>query len=148
MSEFKPVRLIAAAKTLNVGTGTIIDFLRNKGFEVEDKPTTKLEEAMYMKLLHEFGDAKMLKETADNITLGNKNKNIKLELTEDGKTKTVEVKDELIERKKVELTGPKIIGTVDLNKEKEVPFYLISQIIEFQRDFLFFLKKELGQIPF
>lgn len=119
MSEFKPVRLIAAAKTLNVGTGTIIDFLRNKGFEVEDRPTTKLDEAMYMKLLQEFGDAKMLKETADNIQLGNKNKNIKLELTADGKTKTVEVKDEPIERAKVELVGPKVIGTVDLNKKKE-----------------------------
>ena len=92
MSEFKSVRLIAAAKTLNVGTGTIIDFLRSKGFEVEDKPTTKLEENMYVQLLKEFGDAKSQKEMADNIQLGNKNKNIKLELTEDGKTKTVEVK--------------------------------------------------------
>ena len=117
MSEFKPVRLIAAAKTLNVGTGTIIDFLRDKGFKVEDRPTTKLDEAMYMKLLQEFGDAKMLKETADNIQLGNKNKNIKLELTADGKTKTVEVKDEVVERAKVELSGPKIVGTVDLNKK-------------------------------
>ena len=77
MSEFKPKRLIAAAKTLNVGTGTIIDFLRGKGFEVEDKPTTKLDEDMYVTLLSEFGDAKSLKETADNIQLGNKNKNIK-----------------------------------------------------------------------
>jgi translation initiation factor IF-2 len=120
MSEFKPVRLIAAAKTLNVGTGTIIDFLRAKGFEVEDKPTTKLEEPMYIKLLNEFGDAKTLKETANNIQLGNKNKNIKLELTEDGKTKTVEVKDEPIQRAKVELAGPKIVGTVDLNPKKEI----------------------------
>ena len=120
MSEFKPVRLIAAAKTLNVGTGTIIDFLRGKGFEVEDKPTTKLEEPMYMVLLKEFGDAKTEKEAADNIQLGNKNKNIKLELTEDGKTKTVEVKDEPIERTRVELAGTKVIGTVDLNPKKEV----------------------------
>jgi translation initiation factor IF-2 len=118
MSEFKPVRLIAVAKTLNVGTGTIIDFLRGKGFEVEDKPTTKLEEQMYMVLSNEFGDAKTQKEAADSIQLGNKNKNIKLELTEDGKTKTVEVKDEPIERARVELTGPKIIGTVDLNPVK------------------------------
>jgi translation initiation factor IF-2 len=120
MSEFKPVRLIAAAKTLNVGTGTIIDFLRGKGFEVEDKPTTKLEEPLYMVLLKEFGDAKTQKEAADNIQLGNKNKNIKLDLTEDGKTKTVEVKDEPIERARVELTGPKIIGTVDLSPKKLV----------------------------
>lgn len=118
MSEFKPKRLIAAAKTLNVGTGTIIDFLRNKGFEVEDKPTTKLNEDMYMTLLKEFGDAKTQKEIADNIQLGNKNKNIKLELTEDGKTKKVEVKDEELERAKVELAGPKVVGSVDLDKKK------------------------------
>ncbi len=117
MSEFKPKRLIAAAKTLNVGTGTIIDFLRNKGFEVEDKPTTKLDEDMFMALLKEFGDAKSQKEMADNIQLGNKNKNIKLELTEDGKTQKVEVKDEELERAKVELTGPKVVGSVDLDKK-------------------------------
>ncbi len=117
MSEFKPKRLIAAAKTLNVGTGTIIDFLRDKGFEVEDKPTTKLDEDMYVTLLSEFGDAKSLKETADNIQLGNKNKNIKLELTADGKTKTVEVKDDPMDRPKVELTGPKVVGNVDLDKK-------------------------------
>ncbi|MCB9255586.1 MAG: translation initiation factor IF-2 [Chitinophagales bacterium] len=130
MSEFKPVRLIAAAKTLNVGTGTIIDFLRNKGFEVEDKPTTKLDEDMYMKLLKEFGDAKMLKETADNIQLGNKNKNVKLELTEDGKTKTVEVKEELVARPRVELSGPKVVGNVDLNKEKAAPKEEAKPVVE------------------
>ena len=118
MSEFKPVRLIAAAKTLNVGTGTIIDFLRNNGFEVEDRPTTKLDEAMYMKLLKEFGDAKTLKETANNIQLGNKNKNVKLELTEDGKTKTVEEKEDVFKTEKPKLTGPKVVGTVDLNPPK------------------------------
>jgi len=121
MSEFKPVRLIAAAKTLNVGTGTIIDFLRNNGFKVEDRPTTKLNEAMYTKLLKEFGDAKSLKETANNIQLGNKNKNVKLELTEDGKTKTVEEKDDILKPEKVKLSGPKIVGNVDLNKAKTKP---------------------------
>lgn len=115
MSDFKPVRLIAAAKTLNVGTNTIVEFLEKKGFSVENKPTTKLDEQMYNHLLKEFGDAKMLKESADKVQLGNKNKNVKLELTEDGKTKKVE---EEIKIEKPILTGPKIVGNVDLEKKK------------------------------
>ena len=130
MSEFKPVRLIAAAKTLNVGTGTIIDFLRNNGFKVEDRPTTKLDEAMYTKLLKEFGDAKTLKETANNIQLGNKNKNVKLELTEDGKTKTVEEKDDIFKPEKTKLSGPKVVGNVDLSKPKPKPEPKAEPVVE------------------
>ncbi|MGB1248601.1 MAG: hypothetical protein ACPG4Z_06925, partial [Chitinophagales bacterium] len=89
MAEYKPVRLIKAAKTFNVGTSTITDFLRSKGFDVDDKPTAKLDADMYGVLLKEFGDAKMLKEEAEAIQLGSKNKNVKLEITDDGSTKTV-----------------------------------------------------------
>ncbi|MEZ4917062.1 MAG: translation initiation factor IF-2 [Chitinophagales bacterium] len=117
MSDFKPVRLIAAAKTLNVGTNTIVEFLEKKGFSVENKPTTKLDEQMYNHLLKEFGDAKMLKESADKVQLGNKNKNVKLELTEDGKTKKVE--EEIIRAEKPTISGPKVVGNVDLDKKKK-----------------------------
>jgi translation initiation factor IF-2 len=121
MSEFKPVALIKAAKTLNVGANSLVDFLRKKGFEVEDKPTSKLSEDMYKALLKEFGDEKMLKEAAEAIQLGSKNKNVKLELAEDGSTKRIEEKEDFVETKKVSLSGPKIVGSVKLEKDEPKP---------------------------
>lgn len=119
MSDFKPVALIKAAKTLNVGSSTMVEFLQKKGFDIDNKPTTKLDESMYKALLKEFGDEKMLKEAAEAIQLGNKNKNIKLELAEDGSTKKVERDDEVLETKRVSLSGPKVVGNVNLEKEKK-----------------------------
>lgn len=114
MSDFKPIRLIAAAKKFNVGSGTVIEFLQTKGFEVEDSPRTKLDEAMYKELVKEFSGDESLKEEAEKIELGTVNKAVKIE---NGKPK-----EEIIETKKVEITAPKVVGTVDLGeKKKEEP---------------------------
>lgn len=124
MSDFKPIALVKAAKTLNVGKSTLVEFLHKKGFEIDDKPTSKLNEEMFTVLLKEYGDEKMLREAAEAIQLGSKNKNVKLELSDDGSTKTVEQKDEenFIGREKVKLDGPKVVGEVkELKEEKETP---------------------------
>lgn len=66
----KSVRLFAAAKELNIGVHTVIDALKSKGFDVENKPTTKLSGEMYAALLKEFQGDKMLKEEASKIQIG------------------------------------------------------------------------------
>ena len=42
MAEVATKRLNQAAKDLNVGTSTIVDFLAEKGIDIDNKPTTKL----------------------------------------------------------------------------------------------------------
>ena len=44
-------RLIKIAKELNVGTGTIVEHLSKKGFDIENKPTAKVTDEMYAELL-------------------------------------------------------------------------------------------------
>ena len=39
-------RLVKVAKELNVGTSTIVDFLTDKGFDIVNRPTTKVTEEM------------------------------------------------------------------------------------------------------
>ena len=80
MSEKNPIKLINAAKTFNVGMNSLAEFLTKKGFPVDAKPITKLDDQMYNILLAEFGDDKMRKEAADGLELGNKNKNVSFEL--------------------------------------------------------------------
>jgi len=70
MSDDKAVILFKAAKELNIGIATAVDFLGKKGFAVENKPTTKLTKDMYDTLLREFQGDKIVKEEANQIVIG------------------------------------------------------------------------------
>ena len=69
-------RLIKIAKELNVGTSTIVDFLTENGFEVENKPTSKLSEDMYNALLKEFSVSMAVKEKADRLVIGTRQEEV------------------------------------------------------------------------
>ena len=70
MTESKSINLLKAAKELNIGIGTAVDFLSKKGFEVESKPNTKLSSEMYDVLLREFQGDKIVKDEAKQIVIG------------------------------------------------------------------------------
>jgi translation initiation factor IF-2 len=71
MSEDKSIKLIKAVKELNIGMGTIVDFLASKGYKVEKQPMAKLDNDMYTTLLKEFAVDKIIKEEAKQIKIGN-----------------------------------------------------------------------------
>ncbi|MEC3881697.1 translation initiation factor IF-2 [Parapedobacter sp. 10938] len=70
MSEGKRITLLKAAKELNIGIGTAVDFLAKNGYEVESKPATKLDSDTYDVLLREFQGDKIVKEEANQIIIG------------------------------------------------------------------------------
>jgi translation initiation factor IF-2 len=70
MSEDKSIKLFTAAKELNIGTGTIVDFLSTKGYKIQKHPTTQLDSDMYSALLKEFAVDKSIKEEAKQISIG------------------------------------------------------------------------------
>jgi len=70
MSEEKSIRLAKAASEFNVSAAHIADLLNAKGFSVENKPTSKISDAMYLLLLKEFGKDKDLKDKADQLSIG------------------------------------------------------------------------------
>ncbi len=63
-------RLVKVAKELNVGTDSIVEYLAEKGFTIEAKPSTKISEEMHDLLLQEFSGSIAIKEQADNIVIG------------------------------------------------------------------------------
>ena len=65
-------RLVKVAKELNVGTSTIVEYLMNNGFEIDNKPTAKVSDEMYAKLLLEFSHSKEEKSKADSLIIGNR----------------------------------------------------------------------------
>lgn len=62
MSEAPVRRLSKVAKELNVGLSTIGDFLSNKGYDIDVKPNTKIQQDVYEALLNEFQSEKEVKE--------------------------------------------------------------------------------------
>lgn len=63
-------RLVKVAKELNVGTGSIVDFLAKNGHEIDNRPTAKVSEEMYNLLVQEFQSSIALKEQADQLVIG------------------------------------------------------------------------------
>ncbi len=70
MSEGKSITLLKAAKELNIGIATAVDFLVKNGYDVEPKPGTKLDSDTYDVLLREFQGDKIVKEEANQIIIG------------------------------------------------------------------------------
>lgn len=70
MSEGRSITLLKAAKELNIGIATAVDFLVKNGHDVESKPGTKLNSELYQVLLREFQGDKIIKEEANQINIG------------------------------------------------------------------------------
>ena len=147
MAEGKPIRLVVAAKQLNVGAATLVDTLTDGGFEIENKPTAKLSPEMYEFLMKEFRAEMNLKEEAEQITLGSKvRENVEIDRSQLAggkkpdesteifvKSNTVETdeaeapaaekektEEEVIKADAAKLDGPTVVGKIDLEK-KEPP---------------------------
>ncbi len=133
-------RLIKIAKELNVGLSTLVEHLRGEGYEVEDRPTTKVTDEMYESLLVAFEKSLAIKEQADKMIIGNRPAKEpvakKVEKEEPPAPKEApkeeppapkakeEVKEEEPKTEKVEeekpkkskLTGPKVVGKIELKE--------------------------------
>ncbi|WP_118193766.1 translation initiation factor IF-2 [Albibacterium indicum] len=70
MTEGKSINLLKAAKELNIGIATAVEFLNKKGYDIESKPNTKLNSEMYDVLLKEYQGDKIVKEEANQIVIG------------------------------------------------------------------------------
>ena len=60
-------RLVKVAKEFNVGTGTLVEYLVQNGFDIENKPTAKVDDTMYGALLKEYSKDLAVKEKAEQL---------------------------------------------------------------------------------
>lgn len=49
--------LIKVATEFNIGLTAIVEYLISKGFEIENRPTSKITDEMYFELLREFNSS-------------------------------------------------------------------------------------------
>jgi translation initiation factor IF-2 len=138
MSEEKLIRLSQAARKLNVGHNTILDFLHKKGFEVENNPNAKLTPEHIALLSKEFASSATEKLEASGLSIGTKHVEVKVTEPEidlakkrldeeesimiknlgskDLKTKE-EPKPEKVSAEKAKLDGIKVLGKIELEKK-------------------------------
>jgi len=138
------IRLSKAVKEFNVGILTIIEFLTSKGFDVENKPNTKISSEIYDVLVDEFQSEKTAKEESykiglehtshETITLENKVTNpedfVFDKEPEDlfiKQTTTIEPEKEVVEPKKEEPKEVKVKEEKKVEKEKEEKVEIISK---------------------
>lgn len=68
MSENGPIRLSKAAKELNVGLTTVVDFLATKGIKIEGRPNTKIEAQAYQLLVEEYAPDRAKKQKSEALS--------------------------------------------------------------------------------
>src|SRR5688572_820649 len=142
MAEEKLIRLSQAARKLNVGHNTILDFLTKKGFEVDNNPNAKLTPEQVALLSKEFASSATEKLEASGLSIGVKHGDAHIESEKETAKKRVddeesnimiknlgsnkdlkmkeEVKLEKVEREKPKLEGIKVVGKIELEKKAPV----------------------------
>jgi len=134
MSEDKGIRISQAARQFNVGVNTVIDFLKSKGYKevAEGGPNAKIPKEVFALLVKEFQNDINQKKEASTITIGKKVENVTLKAESTSSAVSAKHDDEEIEYKnfkseieevdkietKIQLTGPKILGKIDLDALK------------------------------
>ncbi|MBK7345302.1 MAG: translation initiation factor IF-2 [Saprospiraceae bacterium] len=138
-------RLVKVAKEFNVGVSTVVEHLHKAGFDVDNKPTAKITDEMYLELMREFKKSMDIKEQADQLVLGTRTpvKEAPVEKPVEKPIEKVEIKSEELPIREVEeSTGAeeksgetkdglyrvkheaklKVVGKIDLTrKPKPVP---------------------------
>ena len=147
MSEEKTMRLSQVARKLNVGRTTIIDFLADKGFEVDSSPNSKVTSEQFAMLSKEFAASASEKKEASGLTIGTKHnehvvidsdsdsskksddeeniliKNLSADKSKEAKEQpkkqepVQEKRPEKVEHEKPKLQGIKVLGKIDLDKK-------------------------------
>ncbi len=124
------VRLSGVAREYNVGQGTIVEFLEKKGIKVEHGPSTILDPHAVELIRNEFGGKgvekvnirEKIKPVKESVSLRDNEVASASAKEAEKDEEVVNVKTNSVFSTPVEtLSGPKIIGKLDLNKKKPAP---------------------------
>lgn len=128
MADNAKIRLNKVLRELNISLDRAVDFLNGKGHDVEARPTTKISDDVYQVLLDEFQTDKSKKVASKEVGEEKRKEKeairVRLEKEQEDRRLSRERRNAESEEKalvgKVELTGPKMVGKIDLNPKKKV----------------------------
>lgn len=121
MSERKPTRLNMVLKEFNISLERAVDYLKGKGITIEQNPNTKVPGDVYDLLFDEFATDKNRKDVSIKVGEEKRKEKEALRLErerEEQRRLEEEAKKAEVIRARAVLSGPKQVGTIDLNPKK------------------------------
>ncbi|MEW2920179.1 translation initiation factor IF-2 [Muricauda sp. ANG21] len=121
------IRLNKVLRELNISLDRAVDYLTSVGHDVEARPTTKITDEVYQVLLDEFQTDKSKKVASKEVGEEKRKEKeairIQMEQEQEERRLAREKKnaEQQVIKAKAELSGPKTVGKIDLDKKKETP---------------------------
>ena len=124
MADNKVMRLNKVLREMNISLDRAVEFLNSKGIEIEARPTTKISSDIYKVLSDQFQTDANKKVASKEV--GEEKRKEKEALRaereqEDERKKAEELKRQEIIKAKATISGPKTVGSIDLEAGKTQP---------------------------
>lgn len=126
MSEEKVIRINKVLRELNISLERAVDYLKDKGIVVESNPNTKISEAEFNILQNQFAGDKGNKEASKEVGEEKRKEKEALrierekEIEDKRKHDEERLKSQEVIKAKGNITGPVLVGNIDLNPKKAV----------------------------
>lgn len=114
-------RLNKVLRELNISIDRAVDFLESKGVDIEKSPNTKISQEVYNTLSDEFQTDASKREKAQEVSeakLKEKEELREQREREIEERQKQEAKKDAVVKARADLSGPKQVGKIDLNKPK------------------------------
>jgi len=123
MSEERIIRINKVLREFNISLDRAVDYLKDKGIAIESNPNAKISEKEYSILQNQFAGDKGNKEASKEVGEEKRKEKEALRIEREKEIEDKRKQDE--ERQRLEVikakatvTGPKQVGTIDLNVAK------------------------------
>ncbi|MEO0572380.1 MAG: translation initiation factor IF-2 [Bacteroidota bacterium] len=128
MADNPTIRLNKVLRELNISLDRAVDHLASKGHEIEARPTTKITNEVYQVLLDEFQTDASKKAASQEVAEEKmkEKEELRLQMEREQEERRLarekrQAASEKVIRGKAELSGPKTVGKIDLDKKPEPP---------------------------
>ncbi len=125
MTDYKPQRFNKVLRELNISLDRAVEFLANKGIDIDHRPTAKISQEVYTILSDEFQTDKSKKVASKEIgeEKRKEKEEIRLALEREAEKKRLEDearKAEIFKTDSEKISGPKMVGKIDIDPKPEV----------------------------
>ncbi|MGD1944882.1 MAG: translation initiation factor IF-2 [Croceivirga sp.] len=124
MADNPTIRLNKVLRELNISLDRAVDHLASKGHDVEARPTTKITNEVYQVLLDEFQTDASKKAASQEVAEEKmkEKEELRLQMEKEQEERRLarerrQAASEQVIRGKAELSGPKTVGKIDLDKK-------------------------------
>src|SRR6478609_9652137 len=127
MSEERVIRINKVLRELNISLERAVDYLKDKGIAIDANPNAKISNAEFDILQNQFAGDKGNKQASKEVGEEKKKEKEALrlerekEIEEKRRQDEEKLRQQEVIKAKAVVTGPKQVGTIDLNPKKAAP---------------------------